>query len=1181
MDATPRVAVGDIVRRVCLTAYEDLETMSRSVAVLEDQERKKAIVEYLKHMRHRFTKLLVLIKWACESGQLVDKIMALQQDYGMNEVRVFETVAALRRSAIVLHTARAPVYDIANAVDVLSTGTYLRLPRTIARLSGNPRLDDRLPEMDESETLRKLQQYILERLLHQKTPEQFTTFRVEEGTLVCRVEHEFEVVLTLSGAALDSPWVVLSVAIFVGGDTSTSNIVAPDQDNSNNISDGNVLRSGDGSGDAAESSSHNTKHGNDLKKRRQSRQLEEDDGDEDAVIATLDYDGTDSSSSDANGTSSKKRKRIDTRDASAAFRPKKAAVFYLLRVLQQRLLTSTTPLRDVYEVVHTFCASVCIKMLEAQARELTENHWKFGKLQVKGSNTGTNVELRHWDDTCSLRICFDPAQRDGQLFVELDPPIDTSVTRSSIASALVTGANSLRHRQLQVSGHDESDFQGTQFTGGLVDGLCPSSLNVEKVLLLGALAHAESRLNQIGLCVDELLYELEASVSSTRIERPAWALSQFRNTPSIVTQGNDVALHIELPVERTLEVTVEMRSGCLLLSLLRKAKGAGGYRSARRWGASADLLLLSAVEKQIAKAEFSKAAEGIVRAIFLLSMHAILESIELACEELQLPASRCMPFMLEIPHSTDAQGSRMSALQRLSKASSSSSLPPCLFVRLSAIGNNAYYLCIGGRGISQALFEGIPESNPTIDEHRSSNLPNGTDKSKQGRTLSRANAGGSESGTTSQLEWVVVGGPVRGAGQLISVNPSELLRAGPLPGVTENFGSDATVRATLEMAKTLAENHVTTMQATTLRELLKGSTRRVAPDTVAIPAPRLITAVYGESTELCFQLQPGDVMHLDIRGTKAEPILPFGKPPTLLIMAATERDGQFVKPPTSDIRVRLRYVRAPAVTSAMKSLGTSGVNEDTIMAVMHEILARAILTLQGGEADGCVRFGSDATSPAAKLMYAGPDGVAVHASHHGVTVDALVNFTDGAFNLIVVDGPSLPWVHEIVTLLNEHIRPDLLHVDWDIAQQVARQVLASLAYGLPTVKAIREVLTSRPDKLLGSQPETPLPSNTPGGTPGPGGRTGGGKFGLSMRIIAQKAAINQGARIVQMLPLSHLRLRLFIGEWHRVDLTMTLEGVKFNSLYSNNAIKEDVIVPYDQFSRKLKSCISAVLGTGN
>ncbi|GBG26172.1 Mediator of RNA polymerase II transcription subunit 14 [Hondaea fermentalgiana] len=1156
MDANPRVAVGDIVRRVCLTAHEDLETMSRAVAALDDNDRKNAIRKYLKNVRHRFIKLLVLIKWACESGRFVDDLLALQQDFGMNEVRVFESVAALRRSGIVLHTARAPVYDVANAVDVLSSGTYLRLPRAIAKLSGNPRLDDRLPEMNESETLRKLEQYILERLLHQKAPPQFTTFRIDHGTLVCRVEHEFEVVLTLSGAALDSPWVVLSVAILVAGDASTSNI-SSSEDVERAARKDSAKQSGTGA--------------------------DEDDAD-DAVVAMLDDDGSDASDKGkGQGASAtkKKRKRVDERDASSAFRPKKAAVLYLLRVLQQRLLSTKTPLKDVYEVVHTFCASVSIKMLEAQARELTENHWKFGKLLVKGSPQGTSLELQHWDNSCTLRICFDASQREGQLFVELDPPIDTSVTRSSIAAALVADAHTLPRRQLQVPGPQGADGEDALSTspaahaGSLVDGLCPSALNVEKVLLLGALAHAESRLNQIGLAVDELLFELETSASLARIERPTWALSQFRNTPSIVTQANEVALHIGLPVERTLEVTVEMRSGELLLSLLRKAKGAGGYRSARRWGASTDLLLLSAVERQIAKENVAKAASGIVRALFLLSVHAILESVELACEELQLPTSRCMPFILEVdPEQGAGQMQRRQAFSREDRRGAASSSPPCIFIRLSAVNDHEYYLCVGGRGISKALFSGISDSDAVSAS--SSAGPNGV----------RAEAGvrngtgpAADASSSSQLEWLVVGGPARKPGQSVCVKRSALLRAGPLPGMTENFSSDATVRATLEAARARALSHVTTMQTTFLSRSLRCPTRRVAPNTIAMRPSRLISAAFGDKAELCIQLEPGDVLHLDVRAAPATPALPFGKPPALLAMAAAEREAQYVSAPADDdtVRLRLRYVRAPAMTTAMKAIGPAGSNVDTSVAAMHEILARAMLMLQGGHADGCVRFGQEPTAPAAKVMYAGPDGVAVHASHEGLTVDALVTFAEGAFSVTLLGGLSLPWVHEIVTLLNVHIRPDLLHVDWDAVQQVARQVLASLAFGLPTVKPIREALTSKPDKLLGSQPETPLPGSTPGGTPGPGGRTGG-KFGLSMRIMSQKASANQGARIVTLLPLSHLRMRLFVGEIHRVDLTLTVEGVKFNSLYANNAIKEDVIVPYNQFSRKLKSCLSTVLG---
>jgi len=71
---------------------------------------------------------------------------------------------------VLLRLARAPAYDISNAVDVLGTGSYLKFPRVIQQVGANWRLADRVPELEPEETFRKLEQYILERLLRSTVP---------------------------------------------------------------------------------------------------------------------------------------------------------------------------------------------------------------------------------------------------------------------------------------------------------------------------------------------------------------------------------------------------------------------------------------------------------------------------------------------------------------------------------------------------------------------------------------------------------------------------------------------------------------------------------------------------------------------------------------------------------------------------------------------------------------------------------------------------------------------------------------------------------------------------------------------------------------------------------------------------------------------------------------------------
>ena len=111
-----------------------------------------------------------------------------------------------------LQQARAPMYDIPSAVEVLLTGNYKRLPKCIEDLGLQPLLSGD----EEESTLQKLDTMLRSRLLDVPLPREITSVKVANGMVTLLVNEEFEAQLTLGYRGNPSLWRVLHLKILVG-----------------------------------------------------------------------------------------------------------------------------------------------------------------------------------------------------------------------------------------------------------------------------------------------------------------------------------------------------------------------------------------------------------------------------------------------------------------------------------------------------------------------------------------------------------------------------------------------------------------------------------------------------------------------------------------------------------------------------------------------------------------------------------------------------------------------------------------------------------------------------------------------------------------------------------------------------------------------------------------------------
>lgn len=111
-----------------------------------------------------------------------------------------------------LQQARAPVYDVPSATEVLLTGTYERLPKCIENVG----IQSTLTEDEQKPALKKLDTLVRSKLLEISLPKEISNVKVHNGTALLRVDGEFKVLVTLGYRGHLSMWRILHLELLVG-----------------------------------------------------------------------------------------------------------------------------------------------------------------------------------------------------------------------------------------------------------------------------------------------------------------------------------------------------------------------------------------------------------------------------------------------------------------------------------------------------------------------------------------------------------------------------------------------------------------------------------------------------------------------------------------------------------------------------------------------------------------------------------------------------------------------------------------------------------------------------------------------------------------------------------------------------------------------------------------------------
>ncbi|CAK8696395.1 mediator of RNA polymerase II transcription subunit 14-like [Clavelina lepadiformis] len=295
---TGSVSLSTLTDYVVHKTYHDITVMADLLPSKTDVERKIAVSQFSASTHRLFLRLLCLVKWASSVGK-VSKCSDISYFLDQQAVLFVETADKLHALANqVVVQARLPNFSIPSAVDVLTTGSFPRLPSCIRDRIISP---DPIQPKEKKATLKRIEQIILYRLAVEVIPPQIMQLTVEDGIVTLLVPNEFKTYLTLMGDGHEVPWRLLKLEILV-----------EDLD----IGGGKPLV-------------HNSQ------------------------------------------------------------------INYVHELVQSRLLACVEPLCDLYNVLHTFCLSLQLEVLQAQATRLLNMSWgKF--IHIDEYLPGQRMTISYW-----------------------------------------------------------------------------------------------------------------------------------------------------------------------------------------------------------------------------------------------------------------------------------------------------------------------------------------------------------------------------------------------------------------------------------------------------------------------------------------------------------------------------------------------------------------------------------------------------------------------------------------------------------------------------------------------------------------------------------------------------------------------------------------------------------------
>ncbi|EOA29718.1 hypothetical protein CARUB_v10012804mg [Capsella rubella] len=178
---------------------------------LSDTDKKVSLLKYLVNTQQRVLRLNALAKW-CKQVPLINYFQDLGSTLSAHDICFTQAADSLFFMHEGLQQARAPVYDVPSAVEILLTGSYQRLPKCLDDVGMQSSLD----EHQQKPALRKLEVLVRSKLLEITLPKEISEVKISKGTVTLSVDGEFKVLVTLGYRGHLSMWRILHLDLLVG-----------------------------------------------------------------------------------------------------------------------------------------------------------------------------------------------------------------------------------------------------------------------------------------------------------------------------------------------------------------------------------------------------------------------------------------------------------------------------------------------------------------------------------------------------------------------------------------------------------------------------------------------------------------------------------------------------------------------------------------------------------------------------------------------------------------------------------------------------------------------------------------------------------------------------------------------------------------------------------------------------
>ncbi|KAL4029113.1 hypothetical protein IC575_012334 [Cucumis melo] len=176
-----------------------------------DSEKKVNILKYVFKTQQRILRLYALAKW-CQQVPLIQYCQQLASTLSSHDACFTQAADSLFFMHEGLQQARAPIYDVPSATEILLTGTYERLPKCVEDIS----IQGTLTDDQQKSALKKLEILVRSKLLEVSLPKEISEVKVTDGTALLRVDGEFKVLVTLGYRGHLSLWRILHLELLVG-----------------------------------------------------------------------------------------------------------------------------------------------------------------------------------------------------------------------------------------------------------------------------------------------------------------------------------------------------------------------------------------------------------------------------------------------------------------------------------------------------------------------------------------------------------------------------------------------------------------------------------------------------------------------------------------------------------------------------------------------------------------------------------------------------------------------------------------------------------------------------------------------------------------------------------------------------------------------------------------------------